>query len=179
MEIVGYKHIGNLQTKTVLIAMLATMWGMIMIGCVDTESEEVRTVIQKYESSWLSANVALNPTLKYDLATKQWADYMGIPTSHQGVSGLLTTSATVNDVTVIEYSSARLKAWACTTNTFDEITLQGTIVRSGTLSRCGTYVFWKMDANWKLAGYYNDADRRYWNHAPEWLKTVIGDLPNN
>lgn len=139
--------------------------------------EEARQAIQTYEQTWLNKDVMQNPALQNEVATQQWTEHMGVQEPSRG--GLVTTSATITAVSVIEYSPERLKSAACRTIKFDELTREGQFMRSGEFSQCGTYVFWKLDETWKLAGYFNDADRRYWDHAPQWLRDVMGELPDN
>ena len=43
---------------------------------------------------------------------------------------------------------------------------------------CGIYVFVRDDDIWKLAGFFNTADPRDWDYAPDWLKDIIGELPD-
>lgn len=144
---------------------------------------EVRSQIENFESRWFSLEAHLDPGIQSELATGPYLEYFG--NARQGASlydepfWLVTTAAVVGNLRVLEYSPERFKAVACSVETTDKMTTDGVFIESlPPLDICGVYVFVREDDKWKLAGFFNTADPRDWNYAPNWLKEIIGDLPN-
>jgi len=93
------------------------------------------------------------------------------------------TSAKVKNVRVLEYSSEHFKAVASVARTVDKIRPDGTVLESSLpAGHCGIYVFVREDGVWKLAGLFStdpplDDVVRDWHDSPDWLKEIIGELP--
>ncbi len=137
--------------------------------------EEVTAAIERFETTWLSREAFLNPSLEYEVATEQWANHLGIHSLIDPPTGVFATSATVSEVKVFEYTPVRFKAWAHPAVTFHEESLQGDILRTYVNDYRGTYVFLKSDGKWRLAAYLDDRATRDLEHAPEWMQQLIGE----
>lgn len=153
----------------------------------ETYGREVQATIENFESGWLSLETHKNPGIESELATGPYLDYFGLARKGQAIydepSWLITKSATVTRVRVLEYSPERFKAVAHVIAMIDEITPKGEFKQSLPPNRsCGLYVFAREDGKWKLAAYFNATDLRYvdrdWREAPDWLRQIIGDLPS-
>ena len=148
---------------------------------------EVRTTIETFESRWLSLEAHTNPSLQSELATGPYLDYWGYARQGSAIYDepvwLVTRSATVQRLAVLEHGSDRIKAVAHVVIVSDEITPKGVFKQSLAPDlMCGVYVFVRESDTWKLAAYFNATDPRYvdrdWSEAPDWLKRIIGDLPS-
>jgi len=148
---------------------------------------EVRTTIEGFESRWLSLEAHTNPSLQSELATGPYLDYWGYarqgPAIYDEPVWLVTRSAMVQRLAVLEHTNDRFKAVAHVVIMSDEITPRGVFKQSlAPDSMCGIYVFVREADTWKLTAYFNATDPKYvdrdWNEAPDWLKQIIGDLPS-
>lgn len=149
---------------------------------------EVSRIIENFESKWLSLDAHKNSSIQSDLAVDPWLDYFG--NAREGAAiydepfWLITETASVNNVRVLEYDPKRFKAIARVVMLVDKMTPQGKVMDSGpTLPQCNVYVFVRGHDNdpWKLASAFNMTDmdhvERDWNSAAEWQKQLIGTLP--
>jgi hypothetical protein len=79
----------------------------------------------------------------------------------------------------------RFKAGACVKKDLKRVQPDGTFVEDVSLGHhCGIYVFERFEGSWKLAGYFStslpySSIKRDWSQLPEWLKEILGDLPEN
>lgn len=143
---------------------------------------EVEDTIASFESQWLSLEAHLNPSLQSELATGPYLEAFGYASQGQDLYNepfwLVTTSASVQSIRVLEYNSERFKTVACVTSYGNRLTTDGEFIEQlSPYEFCGVYVFAREDNLWKLAGFFNMADRRDWDYAPNWLQEIIGELP--
>lgn len=142
----------------------------------------VQAQIHNFESRWHSLDAHLNPQVQSEVALGRYLDYFGYARMNLSAEPfwIVNTSTVVTKVKVLEFSATHFKATACIKTTDDEITPQGVFIQSlNPLEMCGIYVFEREENTWKLAGYFNTADPRDWDYAPQWLKAIIGELPAN
>lgn len=144
---------------------------------------EARNTIENFESKWLGFEAHRSPATQSGLATGPYLEYWGYAREGTALynepSWRITRSAFVKSVRVLEYNPERFKAVACVIKNSDEVTQEGVVNETlSPLEICGVYVFVRQDSVWKLAGFFNTADPRDWDHAPDWLKQIIGELPS-
>jgi len=156
----------------------------------DLYGEEIRNVIEDFEIQWYGVSSLDETTDLSKIATGPYLDVYGI--TDQLIMQMdpnsvwpIVTSARVRWIQVAEYSPERFKAIATVDWVYDRMTPQKEIVHSDMETQhCRVYVFVREHDRWKLAGLFNttrltrDSLMYQWNHAPEWLKAIIGDLPN-
>lgn len=148
---------------------------------------EIRRVIENFEMRWQSLEAHINPGIQAEVATGPFLKCFGYGGHGEAVYDepfwLVITSAKVKNVRVLEYSPERFKAVASVARTFDKITPEERIIESSSPGGiCGIYVFVREDGVWKLAGFFltdppPDDVVRDWNDSPDWLKEIIGELP--
>lgn len=153
----------------------------------DLYGTETQAVIENFESRWFTLDAHRNPSIQSDLATGPYLDDQGFARRGQALYDepwLITKSAKVTRVRVLEYSPERFKAVAHSVRMRDEITPAGEDQKSLLpYQACGIYVFLRKDGVWKLASYFN-LDPRYaerdWNNIPPsyWMRQIIGDIPD-
>ncbi len=170
------------------VMLLSGVWGCIPTSALpptptqdlSAYEAEVQAQIERFEAHRMSLEAHLNPSIQSEIMTGRYLDVYGYVNKNLQAEPfwIIQTSTVITAVRVLEFSANRFKATACSTRTADEITPQGTFTRSlPPLERCGVYVFVHEANTWKLAGYFNTADRREWEYAPQWLKEIIGELP--
>jgi len=143
---------------------------------------EVQAQIERFETHRLSLEAHLNPGVQSETMTGRFLEVYGLASTNLQAEPfwIINTSIVITEVKVLEFTADRFKATACSKSTADEITPQGAFIRSlPPLEICGVYVFVREADTWKLAGYFNTADPRDWDYAPQWLKAIIGELPAN
>lgn len=147
---------------------------------------EVRTAIENFESRWLTLASLKDPSRQSDVATGLYLDYFGHARAGDAIYNdpfwLTTKSVVVGKVDVLEYSPQRFKAVACVVKMVDKTTTSGVFIESlPSREFQGVYVFVREENAWKLVGFFEITDPRSalrdWDHAPDWLRQVIGDLP--
>ena len=147
--------------------------------------KEVRLAIQAFVNTNWSFAAFRNPQLLENVATGR--NLKTLQASKLGWSGKtvdVIRASTLNQVQVIEYSPARLKAFSCGVLNLDTVTLDGTYVSSlKPLTTFRVYVLSREDDVWKVAAwadFTNAAEiERDWTEGmyPQWEKDLIGDLP--
>jgi len=152
-----------------------------------TYGAEVTSAIEGFESRWFSLDAHVDPAVQSKIATGLYLEYFGYARAGAALYDepfwLVTTSAEVKKVRVVEYSPERFKAVASVVRMYNKTTTEGEIIelaRSDTV--CAVYVFVREDQTWKLAGLFltggtSEEVAREWSRAPGWLKEIIGDLP--
>lgn len=143
---------------------------------------EVRDQIEYFESRWSSLEAHLIPDIQAELAVGRYLEYYGYARRGEDLYDapfwLITRSAVVNRIRVLEYDTHHFKAMVCVVKDLEKVTPNGVSLEVlSPLRICGVYVFVREVNNWKLAGFFNTADSRDWDYAPEWLKEIIGELP--
>lgn len=176
----GELHTGLLVGVVLLGTLVSGCVGMITEAAerqalTRAHGDEVKSAIERYHTIWLSREAFLNPTLQYEVATEQWTNDVGLHAAEDPPTGAMATSAAVSEVNVFEYTPTRFKAWAHATVTFDEVSLQGEVLRTWMAHYRGTYVFLKSDGKWRLGAFLADEDWRGLEHAPEWMRQLIGE----
>lgn len=144
--------------------------------------QEVADTIVSFETLWLSEQSHRDPIFQTELAKGKYLEQMRYANSNiqNELEWLVTEKAELEKLQLIEYSEQRFKAEACVKKSGKKIHPDGTVV--GTFSdvqACGIYVFVKSEDRWKLLGYINTMDSRTYEHAPDWLKEIIGEVPKN
>lgn len=152
---------------------------------------EVRAAIENFEKNWLSLEAHTNPNIQSEFATGPYLDYWG--NARQGdkiysqPSWLITRSATVTYLRVIEYAPERFKAVANVEQVTDEITPRGEFIKSlPRIEFCRLYLFVEAGSTWKVADLFDmtiERDiERDWENELAWEKKflgqqIMGDLP--
>ena len=152
----------------------------------ETYGSETQVAIENFESQWLTLKTYKEPSFESELATGPYLDYFGFARQGQSIYDepfwLITKSAFVRNMRVLEFSPDRFKALAYVVKAVDKISPQGKFLESLPLQyACSVYVFAWEDEKWKMAAYFNATQTQYverdWRDAPDWLKQIIGDLP--
>lgn len=152
-----------------------------------TYGPEVSSVIEDFELQWYSFEAHVDPSVQSELATGVYLDYWGYARMGKAIYDepfwSVITFADVKHIRVLEYSPEHFKAVASVSRVFNDITPEGELVQSSRPGgRCGIYVFTREDDVWKLVGFFltngppQDV-KRDWHYAPDWLKDIIGELP--
>lgn len=156
-----------------------------------THGAEIREVVEQYATDWLSLAAPKNPTTQSRLATGEYLWSWGYARMGAKVYDepfwLITKSATVTNLRVLEYSPERFKAIASVEELTDKITPQEEFIESLPKHEyCRLYLFVREDDAWKVADLFDmtrqsDIDRD-WENNVAWEKEVLGqpimgDLP--
>lgn len=151
-----------------------------------THEPEVRSAIQKFEAQWLSLEAHQDPRLQSDLATGPYLDQSGYARLGERLYDepfwLVTKSASVRKIEVLEYATERFKAVACVARVIEETSTQGTVAGSPWIYRSRrVYVFVRESDEWKLAALFdisipNDVARD-WDALPHWMREIVGAVP--
>jgi hypothetical protein len=154
----------------------------------ETYGAEVRSVIERFELQWGSLEAHTDPSIQSQVATGPYLEYFGYARLSEAIYAqpfwLITTSASVEKVRVLEYGPVRLKAIAGVVREVAEVTTGGEPKQSrGTLRICGIYVFAREDTIWKLVGFFRiigdpEEVTSTWEDSAPWLKDIIGGLPD-
>jgi hypothetical protein len=156
---------------------------------VATQEREVSGAVSNFELVWHGFPAHLDPQTRADVATGPYLEHMGRIENNANLEEepywLVTTAVTPTVIQVYNYEPNRLKAGACLEKKIDKVIPGGEFV--GNLShgeQCGIYVFIRENNLWKLTGFFNttlphSAVKRDWIQAPDWLKEIIGDLPED
>jgi len=156
-----------------------------------THDAEIHEVIQRYETDWLSLAAHENPSIQSKLATGGFLWYWGNARSGTKIYDepfwLITKSADVTSLHVLEYSPERVKALASVIRQVDEYTPKGTFTRSYQPREvCRLYLFVREDSVWKVADLFDMTRQsdiaRDWENFVAWEKDtfgqqIMGDLP--
>jgi hypothetical protein len=149
---------------------------------------EVRAAIENFETKWYSLEEHLDPEIQSQIATGEFLRQFGHTYNSSKPFGepygLLTKSAVVVSVRVLEYGPQRFKAVAGVVEQTDQVTPQGEFTKSLPFRKfCGVYVFLKEENIWKLAAFFDITDSntvaRDWENASVTLKPIVGDLPES
>jgi hypothetical protein len=152
------------------------------ITFTENEIREASTVIVDFETLWLSEQSHRDPVFQAELATGEYLDRLGYANSNvqSEVEWLVTGAAKLESLQLIEYNQQRFKAEACVITSGRKIRPDGTFLGLFSDVRvCGIYVFVKTENKWKLLGFLNNMDPRDYEHTPDWLKEIIGEVPQN
>lgn len=148
--------------------------------------EEVKFAIERYETNWLSFEAHLNPGLQTRYATGYHLEYWGFARIGSGILNepfwLVTRSAMVSRLRLLEYSEDRFKAIALAASTVDKLTLDGGLIETLPPQKtCRLYVFLNEDNVWKAVAVFDATDTRNvdrdWDAAAEAIHRHIVDLP--
>jgi hypothetical protein len=151
-----------------------------------TYGKEVQEVIGQFETNWFSYEAHKNPSMQSELATEQFLNYWGFQSRGKAIYDepfwLITKSAVVTQIRILEYHADRFDAIAHVSEDIDWITPEGKLIQTVPLYHsCGLYVYTREDEKWKMAAYFNATDTtnldRDWDEAPDWLRQTIGVLP--
>lgn len=153
-----------------------------------SNEETVRSVIYHTTMTWSSLDAYRNPEIQSQIATGPYLERFGYKFNQEGNGTLdywsVTKAVTLTNVIVYEFTPTRFRSGACM-NTYEErVTPKGEFLEAATYEGiCGIYVFVKEQNNWLLIGAFNttmrDTAARDWHQLPDWLKGIIGDLPDN
>lgn len=151
-----------------------------------THAPEVRSVIQEFETRWLSLEAIQDPRLQSDLATEPYVAESGLARMGERLYDepfwLVTRSATVREVDVLDYAADRFKAVACVASVIEETSTHGIPRSSPWVYRSRrVYVFVRESDKWKLAALFDisiprDAARD-WDALPAWMRQIIRGVP--
>jgi hypothetical protein len=153
-----------------------------------TVQEEGRQSVTAYELKWSSLAAHRDPNVQSEIAVDPYLHYAGYGREGYVISDepywLITKSIDVKTLTVLEHSPDRLKVMAHIVRQIDEITPSGELRQSfSPVGSCRVYAFTRQSNIWKLAGLFDMTNinnvSRDWRDAPDWLRQVIGDLPQN
>lgn len=148
---------------------------------------EVGSAVENFEVKWSALESIRNPSIQAEVTTGPHLDYFGNARLGDAVYKepfwLITRSVTVTSVRVLEYTTERFRAIACITKSLDETNTEGVVQKSLSPYKFrGIYVFVKENNRWKLAAFFDTTDPkktlRDWDFAPDWLKQVVGNLPD-
>ncbi len=126
-----------------------------------------------------------NNAILTEIATGPYFEYLVQLDSENEPYWLVTTSVDIEHIRLIDYSPNRIKTIACMIREIEERTLvTGEWIKSYPPNEiCVLYVFSLVNKTWKVAAVFNTTDPettdRDWAYAPDWLKEVIGELPND
>lgn len=143
--------------------------------------KEVEEVIKEYWLQSGSIETLRNPSLIYEIATGNLADMLY--SSAQKVDYdkepfmTVTKSVEVTNLHVIEYSSARFKATACSKEETEGVKPDGTIINPNIFGHCWVFVFIRENEKWKALGYLSTIYPTSFEESPTWLQQVIGEMP--
>jgi len=146
----------------------------------ENEIQEASSVIVDFETLWLSEQSHREPAFQAELATGEYLDRLGYANSNvqSEVEWLVTDAAELESLQLIEYNQQRFKAEACVITSGRKIRPDGTFLGLFSDVRvCGIYVFVKTENKWKLLGFLNNMDPRNYEHTPDWLREIIGEVP--
>ena len=146
----------------------------------EKEIQEAGSVIVDFETLWLSEQSHRDPAFQAELATGEYLDRLGYTNSNvqSEVEWLVTDAAELERLQLLEYSQQRFKAEACVIKRGRKMQPDGTLLDSFSGIRvCGIYVFLKTEDKWKLLGFLNNMDARDYEYTPDWLKEIIGEIP--
>jgi hypothetical protein len=147
--------------------------------------EEVRSAIGKFETNWLTLASIRNPSLQSEIATGKYLEYFGVAREGKSIFDepfwLITKSATVTSVRVLEYNADQFKAIAC---------VKSLVIKTNTNGKImdylpphdfrGIFIFSRENNVWKLSDYLettNPDNALYtWDTTPDWSKKLIGDF---
>jgi hypothetical protein len=144
--------------------------------------DEVRSSIAHYWMLLGSLEARHNPDVIYAVATGELADYLVEAYKKVNYSNepylLLTTAVEIRKLRIVEFDSQRFKSIACVKESINRVALTDErLLDSYQTDRCYIFVFLNNDQIWKVAGYIDIDDPQSYSSAPDWLKTIIGDVP--
>ena len=121
-----------------------------------TYGTEVQATIENFKLRWLSLDSRKDPSVQAELATGPFLDYWGNARTGKAIYDepfwLITTSAVVKYLRVLEYSPERFKAIARVSTLYDSITPEGKLIESKLpYEVCSVYVFIREGNAWKMA----------------------------
>lgn len=184
--------LSRLYLRTLIIGVLAfsiTYCTPLANGSVESTTgtpyaenviREVSNVILNFEMLWLSEKSHRDPIFQAELATGEYLDRLSYINSNvqNEVEWFVTDMAELASLRLIEYDQQRFRAEACVTTSGRKIHPNGDLLGLFSDVRvCGIYVFVKIENIWKLLGFLNNMDPRNYEHAPDWLKEIIGEIP--
>lgn len=169
-----------------IVSASATATAEAVVLLDEAHGSEVKNTIENLESKWFAFAAYKDPSVQANLATSRYLRDSGSavrPADLLGESSwLVTKSASVMTVRVLEFTVNRFKALARVQRAVDSVSPQGEVLESLPLQYyCSVYVFVWEDEKWKIAAYFNATQTRYverdWRDASDWLRQIIGDLP--
>lgn len=153
-----------------------------------TYGEEVQSIIENFQVKWQSLDAHKDPSIQANLATGPYLDYWGYTRMGKAIYDepfwLITRSADIRNLQVLEYGSEKIKAIARVIKLSDKMTPAEKLIQTNLSSEsCSVYVFVREDSFWKLAAGFDmtrpqDVESD-WTREPDWSKQLIGDLPRD
>src|SRR5690606_6883773 len=134
----------------------------------------VSDLVERFITNWGSIEAHRNPEMTEDLVSSKWLEQFADGLDDEPY-WVVTESATVQHVRVLEYDPARIKALACLDVVHARYSTDGEFIEVYPATEmCGIFVFALEEGNWKVAAFFNttvpENVARDWNLAPEWLK---------
>ncbi len=174
---------GNQRAVSESLQATATAEAALTATC----GPKVSNVIENFELQWYSFEAHVDPSVQSGLATGVHLDCWGYARMGEAIYDepfwSVITFADVEHIRVLEYGPKYFKAVASVSRMFNDVTSEGKVIRSSRPGGiCGVYVFTHEDSVWKLTGFFltnappQDVERD-WRDAPDWLKDIIGELP--
>ena len=156
-----------------------------------TYGAEIQATIANYEAKWMSLEAYYDPSVQAALAKGPYLEYWKLarlgPQLNEGGPWLVTKSAVVNYIRVLEYTPEQFKALASVIRQIDEYTPKGEFTRSYQPREvCRLYLFVREDSVWKVADLFDMTRQsdiaRDWENFVAWEKDtfgqqIMGDLP--
>ena len=161
------------------------------VSLTNAYGTETRAAIENYETNWMSLKAYYDPSVQAALARGPYLDYWKLarlgPRLNEGGPWLITKSAVVNSIRVLDYAPERFKALARVITQTDEYTPEGKFTRSyQPRVVCRLYLFVREDNSWKVADIFDMTRQsdiaRDWENFVAWEKEylgqqIMGDLP--
>ncbi len=147
--------------------------------------QEVSRLIIDFERKAGSLDRHYNNDMLTEITTGPFLEYLARFEPEKESYWLITTNVQIEHIRVLEYSPNRIKAVACMMREIEERTaITGEWIKSYSPNEiCVLYVFSLENKVWKVAAVFNTTDPtkidRDWTYAPDWLREVIGELPDD
>lgn len=140
-----------------------------------------RSIVQNFETNWLSVSSHENPILQTNLAAGPYLETFGLSQSDETDDNwLVTNSAEVEILEVLQFEPERFKVLAVTRSNISEMNQLRETIRSFVYEFCAVDVFLKSGEDWKLADSFTISPsrdiERDWQDAPPWRREIIGEL---
>jgi hypothetical protein len=189
--------LNSLVYSRILLMFLFLLFIFNLTGCIASENksqeptlatefpkevvEDVSNTILNFETLWSGEQAYVDPKIQNELATGKYLEYWSYERLNIADEPfwLVTDSASLESIDLIEYENDYFKAEACVQRNGRKIKPDGSLIQKDSTSplTCGVYVFIKEMHVWKLLGYLDITDPRTYEYAPDWLKEIIGKIP--
>lgn len=147
---------------------------------------EITPILENLLLNWSSLEVHNDSYKLSEFVTGPYLEYQLYIREGQSKEPywLVRESALVEDLRVLDFQIDRFKVVACAEIIANKTTLEGIILTPlPPRDQCGVFVFVSEGKKWKLAGYFDTTIQedveRDWVYTPDWLKEIIGELPND